>query len=205
LLTVGFDLDGVLAQTHERMIEILQEKGKVSADKTIEDAVWWEFAHNPETGEGFPGVTQEDLLEVFMDPSFWANLKTHGKMIEAINYSYRTCDTHVVTDRRWYPELLGETQDWLACVGANYDFLEVVKGTDKGEYCSDNRIDIFVDDRLKNIVAVAPHVKHAYLLNRPWTANEKDLPENVELVTVDEFIEKLHMHVKLAAMKGWVE
>lgn len=177
MLRIGFDLDNCLSRTSEAALASLISKGLVQAGTTIDDATWLKWEWDQEAGTGFPGVTFEDMRAVFMEPAFWLGLETHQFPASLVRDIGRDAEIHIVTDRRWFPELEALTRQWLDEHFIPYDQLVICKGTEKGGYCDQAMLDIFVEDSAENAVALAPNVVSVYLAEKVWNAGT-ELPVN---------------------------
>lgn len=183
---IGLDLDGVVVYSAQTTIKWLKRMGKLSKNITTSDINWYNIEWNPEKQTGFPTVTMDDLHTIFMCPDFWEATipyKYVQTWVEALHKKY---EIHILTDRRWYPELEQQTRDWLYRYNIPFDRLTCIAGKKKFEYARDHGLKYVIEDSPYNVISIAPETKKTFLLKRCWNdpqVNGVVLPLNCERVT----------------------
>lgn len=202
MLRIGFDLDGVIARTQDSILTVLKSQGKIPATTTIENCKWFDFAYNEKEQTGFPGVTLQDLTDIFMTREFWSHILPFDATIAAMRQLSQTAELYIVTDRRWFPELEDLTAQWLENNKVPHNKLLICKGRLKGMACEQHKISFFIDDNVGNISSVAPYVQCAYVYPQPWNAG-MGLPENaVRPYDIYEIVNDIKTHELLCSLEN---
>ena len=113
----------------------------------------------------------QKLKQIFHLPEFWQDIKPFHRVIGFTKQLSKWFEVHIVTDRRWYPELLKETESWLLHNNITYHELVIVKGVEKGEYCKSNNVIIAVEDKLINVAPIS-EVCPVILMDWPYNRVE---------------------------------
>lgn len=160
-MRIGLDIDGVLANFNPAYIRLLNEIRNIGAS---EDHVpqRWHY-------EGDLGFTPDDVQLAWQaigkSEDFWYNLNR-------LEYppSLPGHEVYYITARPGKNVKL-QTESWLMEYGA--DLPTVLISAMKGACAYALNLEVYVDDRLENILDVerASPSTRAYLINRPYNVN----------------------------------
>lgn len=169
---VGFDLDGVVALTHQSIFDKLQAKGLILNRKYHEAA-----DHYLE--KAFPNeVSYDDVALIMRDNQFWKEIP----VCEFLSNAVRDCRSHglhvhIITARN--DETAGFediTKHWLWYNSIGYDTLAFVPARQKAHYCVEHRLDFMIEDRLDTTIAIANTLMcQGYLVATPYNTGMSTL------------------------------
>ena len=149
-MRIGIDIDDTISFTNKKMIE---------------EALL--FDENYVNGKGFKNKNGETFLEMFYwnvyhldaflksvsNAKFFLSLEVKGKANEYITKLYNKGHEIIfITRRRSTLVTKMSTKKWLKINGFKYN--KIAFGMeDKGSYCKNNNIDLFIDNDYKNVKA----------------------------------------------------
>lgn len=196
MIRVGFDLDGVISNTHQSIVDALKSRNLIPQSTAVADMTSWNIEYNPSDGTGFPRVTSAHLEEIFSSAEFWKSTSPYRQTVKSLTelVSSESIEIHVITDRRWFPELGQITYEWLKHHKIPFTDLVICKGDNKWLECVNRKIRFFVDDKPSTILSAAPYVQCAYLYPQPWN-QASILPENgVRPYSIEEIVQDLRSY-----------
>lgn len=164
-MIVGVDIDGVVADS---LLAWITELNKYfGQQKRIEDVVSYQFdkVYNVTWDEmdyffrQYQEVLLSNLAPVEHAPRALELLKEKHQLvlITARPESFRTM-----------------TQEWLQHHQIPYDDLMMTNYCDKADYCSQARVDIYIEDSLENAQSIARTGIPVVLYDAPYNRNNKD-------------------------------
>lgn len=164
-LTIGLDIDGVIADLHDKLLEIARKYTNIPEDEKQEYKL-----------RDMNGVSRDVENRVFEEL-----FKTHQiedvpvvpGAVEIINSWYDLGHKIILLTARakhWKEQ----TEKWLNNIGLKYD--QLVFDDNKGEQAQQMGIDIFIDDKPENVLDLQAHDVEALLFEQPWN-QDMDLPQ----------------------------
>ena len=136
--------------------------------------------------DAWEGMNFQKMKQIFSKPEFWKSVKPFSMASSFTDQLKLWGEVHIVTDRRWYPELVQETGEWLNVNKIRYDVLATVKGTEKHAYCSRTGITVAVEDRVENVQSIS---KVCPVVIMRWPYNEEKLEETVSTKFADNYFQ----------------
>lgn len=168
---IGFDFDGVIADTATTFLHIAdQEYGYNSLTK--EDITNFEL----ENCINIPKDTIEQIFTDILTDSLGTGLKPMEGAVEVLSSCLRHSPITIITAR----PIKGPVHDWLATY-FDKEFLGDIKVVatgdhdDKLRYINANGIKYFVDDRVATCLLLAEEDIHPIVFNQPWNRGRHSL------------------------------
>lgn len=163
LLRVGVDLDGVLNNLGETTLLDLQSRGWAPPAFRFEQVTdYW-------MDRVIPGVTKEQILEVFEKGDvFWnakPNLDARTTLEVLMGYG---AEVHIVTSRNFSSMHRKLTEEWLRKYAFPYTHLAIYGKEEKADYASAMKLDVFIEDYLGTAVEMCDIVRASILLDQPY-------------------------------------
>jgi uncharacterized HAD superfamily protein len=171
-MKIALDLDGTIANTPQSLLNGLKETGKVPSLVTLEDCHWHYFEWDPVKQTGFRDVTFEDTKDMFMQPSFWADIPLFDGVKSILEILADKCEIHVVTARYWYDGIQRDTEEWLERNDVPYDFIACVPSKKKGDYALAHGLNAAIEDYAAAANSLASSVERVFLIDRPWNKTD---------------------------------
>jgi uncharacterized HAD superfamily protein len=148
-MKLGFDVDGVLAFTTERMLDHIQAEGKLH-NRSVAEITHYDWEHC------FPEITGEDLMKVLRAPGFYRDLEPCGKMVSLVRRLHREGhEIHLVTACDTYQGAREDRKEWAEDNRIPYHRLVFVEAHDKHHYCKAEGLGILVEDRMDTALRCA--------------------------------------------------
>jgi uncharacterized HAD superfamily protein len=180
---IGLDLDGVLVNFYDAYEgAIRRETGRDLFPTRAKDEYppTWDW---PE----YHGYSQAEIRDVWQaihaDPEFWYRLEPLPDWHVAYQLIRANVhDVYFITARPT-ESALAETQRWLAVHGGTSTSATTLISPHKGLCAKALDLDIYVDDRIENILDVWSHspVTRAYLIDRPYNQSVRQVRRAVSL------------------------
>jgi uncharacterized HAD superfamily protein len=191
-IKVGIDLDGVIGKCAEYVIdEIYMETGRIVL---LSDLVDHKMSNSiPEH--------MHVVDKIMTSPDLILNMEMYSENIAALNYVREKieCDSirvnyHIITARRdIMPNIEKNTRVWMDRSGMKYDKLSLVEPrSNKTDIAKENEIDIFVEDRLENAIALDAIGIKCILIDRPWNQDNISSTSIVRVRSDMELAVELH-------------
>ena len=170
-MRIGCDVDGVLADFNRAFIErvALVTRRDLFPPRPFEISTW----NYPESY----GYTSKEVSMVWAgikrDPIFWSSLSAYSGTFDAISLLRlrewtRGDEVYFITARPGYRPKF-QTELWLRANSGDPTWTPTVLiSSDKAGCAGALRLDKYIDDRIENVVSVAP-LCQTYLMDRPWT------------------------------------
>ena len=155
-MKIGFDLDGVLYPWHTIVYEHLKET------KFIDGVSFQDF-----WGKYYKELLSEDeMMKVVNTTSLYIKRNIEAPILDMLNRLTKDHTLYYITSR---PEHVWKsTKRWADRNNLpDTENLICMLGNGKDKYIIDNKIDIYVDDRLDIIKIVSPHTD-AILVRQPY-------------------------------------
>lgn len=177
-LTVGIDIDGVIADFNLLLREIASQYIPV----VNED----DSAYKIKDLEHGTQEVQDKVMEEVYEDHRIPEASTIKGAVEKINEIYdKGYNVIILTARQnhWYDQ----TEEWLKKIGLKYH--KLVHDSDKGPRAVKEGIDVFIDDKPENVRDLIEHGINAYVFDQPWNQGE-DLPRLHGWKNVKAFVTK---------------
>jgi hypothetical protein len=166
-LRIGFDIDGVLANFNPAYIRLLNEIEGKNAPLDYAPQQW-----NYEADLGFsPETSREAWKRIGQSKHFWRGLAPMGQFSELNEINDENHDIYFITARPG-KDVKFQTEQWLE-EELNYYRPTVLISALKGVCCYGLDLEVYIDDRLENILDVqgtSPSTR-AYLITRSYNVN----------------------------------
>lgn len=168
---LGIDCDGVLVDFNKAYIELIKEiSGEDKFGPGYKPTTW----SYPETVGYSAEVVSEAWAKIEDSSSFWFALEPLDGMHELVEWLGRDendikHDVYFITSRPGKMAKL-QSEAWFA----QYDLPStVLVSSEKGMCCEALKIDLYVDDKIENIMQIMKRAipTAPYLLNQPWNQN----------------------------------
>jgi 5'(3')-deoxyribonucleotidase len=168
---IGFDLDGVIADTAEAFIRLACEEHDFCsfalADITtfqVEDCL------------NIPVPVVEEIFNAILHDSLATGLQPMTGAVEVITRMTGAATVTIITAR----PLRQPVQDWLehffpASVCANIRLVAMGCHDDKARYIHDHKLRYFVDDRAETCLQLAETAITPFVFSQPWNQGKHDL------------------------------
>jgi uncharacterized HAD superfamily protein len=169
-LKIGIDIDGVLANFNSAYIRLLGRIGGKYVDTSYQPTQW-----SYETDLGFDGETVHMAWEEIKKGGFWYSLDPLADVLDLPDIC-EDHDVYFITQRPGkYAKL--ESEDWLReHYGVDVPTVLITE-SGKGPIVKALDLDLFIDDRDKNILDVrreSPRT-HCFIVDRPYNRTFDDL------------------------------
>ncbi|MBI3271556.1 MAG: hypothetical protein HYZ53_21375 [Planctomycetes bacterium] len=165
---IGVDLDGVLAETAESFLRIMQE---LHGRRIPIDAL------RGYDMEEWTGLTTAQVDHIFHETEIFDRAEPMRGAVDGLAALRRGgWEVHIVTYRGWKASLPGLTREWLARHGLAYDALEFTNTADKSRYARTHGLPVFVEDNWHSIEALAQACERVILVD--WPYNQGPIPPN---------------------------
>lgn len=183
-MRLGFDIDGVLADFNSAyMALIVQVTGRNLFPDQYEPHTWF----YPEALGYKPDELTAVWAAINADARFWCSLRpyahTHHVIDRLTQRVWNGDDVYFVTAR---PSLNAkwQTEKWLSSVGMISP--TVLIASDKGLVCHALSLDVHIDDRHRNALAVAKTTTKSFLLDRPWNRRHQKQDDGHRVTRITE-------------------
>lgn len=184
---IGFDLDGVIAQTGETFLRLAcEEFGHCSfslddiKDFEVEDCL------------GIPKDHVEQLFYTIMIDSLRTGLQPMPGAVDVISSLARQSTVTIITAR----PLTNPVADWLdhffpeeTC--NNITLVATGDHNDKTRYIQDHNLRFFVDDRVETCLQLAETDITPIVFKQPWNSGRHDLHEVSNWQEISNLLEGL--------------
>lgn len=171
-MKIGIDIDDTIADTYDFLIDKMSEYYKVDKEYLIKNNL------------SYINMNYElKLKEIdFTKKMFEANLKEiplKENAKECINKLYeKGYEIYFITARQNFNNVYNSTINQLDSYGIKYTKLICI--TDKKTACIDNKIDVFIDDSIRNTESLNNVIKKVYLYSSIYNKNKQTHIERVE-------------------------
>lgn len=185
-MKIGIDIDDTLTLTYEKLImtALNYDKNKVLG-KGFKDSKAYKFVDKFYWSKD----NVDDFFSTLNRKELYENLDVRDKAVAVVNRLYEEGNEIILISRRNNDlETFNVTRQWLFQKGFKYH--QLFLGTcDKGNFCEDNKIDIFIDNEEANVRAVLDKNIKALLIATNENDNVMDL---VRLQTWDEIYDYIN-------------
>ncbi len=184
---IGFDLDGVIAETGETFLRLAcQEFGHCSF--SLEDIKDFEV----EDCLGIPKEHVEQLFYSIMKDSLQCGLQPMEGAVDVITDLATRAQVTIITAR----PLTEPVVDWLdhffpAETCENINLVATGDHNDKFRYIKDHNLQFFVDDRVETCLQLADTHITPIVYNQPWNIGRHALENVSNWVEIKNRLEKL--------------
>lgn len=164
----GIDIDGTITRP-DTFIPFLNESFQLNL--TYEDVTQYDFYP-------YVNISREELNQWFMknEPKFYKESLPADGAREVLNKWTPYADLYYISARN--QRLLNITQNWFTTHKLTYHHLELVGSHDKVAAAKKFAVDLFLEDKHDNAVAIAEECKIPVLLfNTPY--NQDPVPNQV--------------------------
>lgn len=159
-MNIGIDFDGVICATQKSVL-ITGEKlhGRKRYFKGIED-------FHPQNGWVYPDNVSPMFFHNGQDPEHIREAFQNAEPIEHAIYALQVMEElgwkkHIITartDEKNYPGTMEDTLYWLDQYGIHFDTIDFVP-KDKRPFIEKYNLDVFIDDKPKNVVEIGEYAK----------------------------------------------
>jgi len=188
---IMLDIDNVISSTGRATSKWVKKLYDIGPG----DVPYKETSYNIE--DAWKEMNFKKIKALFETREFWETIKPFSMVPQFVNQLRKWSEVHILTDRRWYPELEEQTKSWLYNNKIKYDVLKIMKGKEKYIYCKDNNIDLAIEDQSNNAETIA-NVCPVILMR--WNYNESYNRDNV--ITVNNYFEAISETSKLLGTTG---
>lgn len=192
-LRVGLDVDGVFVDFN----------GQPGGHGFVQELIT-AHGHNPfPQGPYHPTtfhywkqvVRESDVAKAWAavdaSPDWWARLQPHDKAVRVLEWMRETTlvngawlNCRYLTARQSL-SAARQTEEWLYRYGPRADVWANCDEAAKGYLCQALRLDVMVDDKLENLIAVraACPTIHLFMVNRSWNTVHHDSQVEIQQIT----------------------
>ena len=164
----GIDIDGTVTRP-DTFIPLLNEAFQLNLK--YEDITQYDFYP-------YVNIPKEDFNHWFMknEPTFYRDSLPAEGAKEVLNSWTSLADLYFISAR--HQRLLDVTENWFATHNLHYHHIELVGSHDKVETAKKLAVDLFLEDKHDNAVAIAEECKIPVILfNTPY--NQDPVPNQV--------------------------
>lgn len=187
-MNIGIDMDGVLANFTLGYANIIRETS--GRDLLTEEMIKRPPSWNWDRDAGYtPAEEKAAWKEVFRSATFWADLEplVAPSVFDVLDEIAQEHNLYFITTRSGvHPKR--QTEWWLA--GNGIQFPTVLVSDDKGHVAEGLDLDVFLDDRDKNLFDIQDAIDSCklFVLDYPYNQN---VTCATRVSSVDEFLEAL--------------
>jgi len=168
---IGFDLDGVIADTGEAFIRIACEEFNYCSF-TLEDITSFQV----EECLGIPTDKVEQIFYAILEDSLGTGLKPNPGAVDVITAMAVHTPVTIITAR----PLEQPVSDWLdhffsAKTCENIKLVAMGNHDDKERYIKEHKLKYFVDDRVETCLQLAETQIIPIVYKQPWNQNKHEL------------------------------
>jgi 5'(3')-deoxyribonucleotidase len=168
---IGFDLDGVIADTAEAFIRLACEEHDFCSFALADIT-----AFQVEDCLNIPVPVVEEIFNAILHDSLATGLQPMTGAVEVITRMAGAATVTIITAR----PLRQPVQDWLeyffpASVCANIRLVAMGCHDDKARYIHDHKLRYFVDDRAETCLQLAGTAITPFVFSQPWNQGKHDL------------------------------
>jgi len=172
LVSLGFDFDGVIADTAETFIRLACEKYQY-CDVILEDIVSFEVE---ECLDIAPKIVQSIFMEVQLD-SIGTGLQPMPGAVEVLGELTEQAEVTVITAR----PAAGPVHAWLETMlpkstCSNINVIAMGNHDDKARHIREQGLTHFIDDRAETCNHLNSLGINPIVFNQPWNENRHNLP-----------------------------
>lgn len=169
--TIGFDLDGVIADTAESFLRLACSRYGY-CDFTLEDITHFEL----EDCIPIPGELVDQIFTEILTDSLAAELKPMKGAVETLSLLAEESTITVITARPLLPPVL----DWIDVFfpARTRDAMKVIATgdhNDKVRHIHQHSLKYFVDDRAETCMQLAGAAITPLVFSQPWNQNRHNL------------------------------
>ena len=168
---IGFDLDGVIADTGEAFIRMACEEHDFCSF-TLEEITTFQV----EDCLDIPISVVERIFGAILRDSLATGLQPMAGAVEVITEMTASAPVTIITAR----SLQRPVEDWLehffpGPVCANIRLVAMGHHDDKARYIHEHRLRYFVDDRAETCLQLADSAITPFVFSQPWNQGKHDL------------------------------
>lgn len=188
-MIIGLDIDDVLSNTHEVLIKYAQIYSEKYLNKNIEKYDSNSFIEvlgcTPEEEQNYYRMYYTKVLNELIPKSYVKEILT--KMRED---GHKIILITVRSDKECNGNAYEITKDWLNKYEIPYDEL-ITESFNKKEICAKYKVDVFIDDSIKNCELVSELGIPVFLMNASFNILYKDTNKIRRADNVIDFYNKL--------------
>lgn len=163
-------------------------------------------------------LNSEDLKKMFTTKEFWEQAPAYWGSQVFLKELHKYYKIHIVTNRRWIPELQDITKEWLKKNNLVYDEIHFLKPEEKVEFCKEYHCESIIEDhpytiekcsKFMNVCAVS-YAHNRHLCNKQNIYMCRDYADIVACLVPGEFddftkFESTHSQAPLCRdrPRGW--
>jgi 5'(3')-deoxyribonucleotidase len=168
---IGFDLDGVIADTAEAFIRLACEE-HAFCSFTMEDITSFQV----EDCLNIPVVVVETIFDAILRDSLTTGLQPMPGAVEVITAMTQSAPVTIITARPLHQPV----EDWLTHffptpVCANLRLVAMGSHDDKARYIHEHQLHYFIDDRAETCRQLADMAITPLVFSQPWNRGRHDL------------------------------
>lgn len=168
---IGFDLDGVIADTAEAFIRLACEE-HAFCSFTLEDITCFQV----EDCLRIPAPLVEAIFADILRDSLGTGLQPMPGAVEVISEMTAAAPVTIITARTLHQPV----QDWLehffpATTCANIRLVAMGRHDDKARYIHEHKLRYFVDDRVETCLQLADAAITPLVFSQPWNQGKHAL------------------------------
>lgn len=168
---IGFDLDGVIADTAEAFIRLACNE-HAFCSFTLEEITTFQV----EDCLNIPIPVVEEIFNTILHDSLATGLQPMEGAVDVITEMTSAAPVTIITAR----SLQQPVEDWLqhffpASVCANIRLVAMGRHDDKARYIHEHRLRYFIDDRAETCLQLADAAITPFVFSQPWNQGKHDL------------------------------
>lgn len=168
---IGFDLDGVIADTAEAFIRLACEE-YAFCSFTLEHITTFQV----EDCLNIPVTVVETIFDAILRDSLATSLQPMAGAVEVITEMTAAAPVTIITARA----LRQPVQDWLAhffpaSACANIRLVAMGRHDDKARYIHEHKLRYFIDDRAETCLQLADAAITPFVFSQPWNQGKHGL------------------------------
>ncbi|MFH2123190.1 MAG: hypothetical protein ABIJ50_06910 [Pseudomonadota bacterium] len=168
---IGFDLDGVIADTAEAFIRLACNE-HAFCSFTLEEITSFQV----EDCLNIPAPVVEEIFENILRDSLATGLQPMEGAVEVISKMSLSAPVTIITARSLHQPV----EDWLhhffpASVCANIRLVAMGRHDDKARYIHEHKLRYFIDDRAETCLQLADAAITPFVFAQPWNQGKHDL------------------------------
>ena len=168
---IGFDLDGVIADTAEAFIRLACEE-HAFCSFTLKDISTFQV----EDCLNIPVPVVEEIFDAILRDSLTTGLQPMAGAVEVISAMTDVAPVTIITARSLHQPVEAWLEHFFPCaVCANIRLVAMGRHDDKARYIHEHKLRYFVDDRAETCLQLADMAITPLVFSQPWNIGKHTL------------------------------